>query len=177
MSVTANNAVSGVPAASDDQYIVGNASGTALEINPGDWCVWSGQYIIASHTGIAYNKVSGAGMALTRNPAYDWAGRQVVNSAVVLATRGVFRVSAHFSGNPKMGVLAFPALTGSAVNAPSGQTGVGSLWQTANPTQISANPTGAPNLAVGQVVGWFNSGPAGTGQMDIRVWPVRADYY
>lgn len=177
MSVTAPNANSGIPAVSDDMYILGHASGTALEVNPGDWCVWSGNYIIASHTGIASNKVSGAGVALTRNPAYDWAGRAIVNSGVVLATHGVFRVSAHFSGFPKYGVLAFPSLTGSAVNGPSGLTGVGALWQTAVPTQISANPTGAPNLAVAQVIGWFNSGPAGTGQMDIRVWPVRADYF
>ena len=177
MSVTAPNAASAILTTEDDMYIVLPASGTATEINPGDYVSFSGQYIHATHTGFAWTKASGVGIALTRNPAYDWAGRPVVNSAVVVATRGTFRVSAHFSGQPLLGANAFPAQTGSAVNAASGQTGLGAVWQTAIPVNVSGATAVAPSRGVGQVIGWTNSGPAGTGQMDIRVWPRNSDYY
>lgn len=176
MTITANGINSGIPVA-DDQYIVGNASGTALEINPGDYVSWSGQYLIATHDGVAFFKASGVGIAMDRNPAYDWAGRQVVNSALLVATRGVFRVSASFSGNPLLGVNAFPDMTGSAVNAPSGVTGLGAVWGTGAPVNVSGATAAAPPKGVAQVIGWYNSGPAGTGQMDIRVWPRTSDYY
>jgi len=183
MSVTGKGAISG--AWTDNHYVVVNASGVALEINPGDYVAFSGQHAIAVNTGIASWKVSGGGIALDRNPAYDWAGRQVGKSALLVATRGLFRVSANFSGQPLMGLLAGPVTTGSAVGAPSGVTGVGATWNTATPVacsslaasgRASANPD--PTVpAVAQVVGWYNSGPAGTGQLDISLWPRNADYY
>lgn len=176
MAVTAPNAVSGIPV-SDSMYVIAPASGTASAINPGDWVVWSGNYIIAESANHAYGKASGVGIALTRNPAYDWAGRMVINSGVVVARRGTFRVSASFSGNPLKGVLAGPVATGSGVNAPSGQTGLGATWNTATPVSVSGGTAAAPVYGVAQVVGWFNSGPAGTGQMDVVLWDRNADYY
>lgn len=184
MAVTASGIHSAVPV-SEGMYLALPASGTALEINPGDYVAWSANYIIAVNTGVASWKTSGVGIALTRNPAYDWAGRLVINSAVIVATRGVFRVSANFSGKPLYGVLAGPTTTGSGVNAASGVTGIGSIWNTATPVacsslaasgRASANPD-PPVPGVAQVVGWYNSGPAGTGQLDIWLWPKNADYY
>ncbi len=177
MAVTAPNAISGIPAVPDSQYVVLPASGTATVINPGDLLKFSGNYIIAASGNAAGNKASAAGYALTRNPAYDWAGREVINSAVVVARYGTFRVSASFSGQPALGVLAGPVTTGSGVNAPSGQTGVGATWNTAVPVSVSGGTAAAPVFGYGQVVNWFNSGPAGTGQMDVVVWDRNADYY
>ena len=176
MSVTAPNINSGIPV-SDGMYVVGNASGTALEVNPGDWVAFSGQYIIAAPDGVASWKASGVGIAMTRNPHYDSHGRIIVNTAVVIARRGGFRVSAAFSGQPLLGVLAFCDVTGSGVNAPTGLTGLGAVWNTASPVTVSGGTAAAPVKGVAQVVGWYNSGPAGTGQLDIVVWDRNADYY
>ena len=176
MTVTAGVAQAGIPLYSDDMYVAVNASGTALIINPGDYVLLSAFGGQAAAIGSAAAKASGLGIALDRNPAFDAAGRQVVNSALLVATRGIFRVSASFSGHPLHGVLAYSDATGSAVNAASGVTGVGATWNTAAPSNISANPTGAPNLGVAQVVGW-TTGAGGTGQLDIRLWPRNADYY
>lgn len=178
MTVSALPAVYSTPKVGDDQYVVGNANAVANVINPGDWVILSGSGIAAAEDAQAYFKASGLGMAMDRNPAYDWAGRQVVNSALLVATRGVFRVSAGFSGKVLNGVLAYPITTGSAVNAPTGLTGVAATWQTAAPVRISANPTGAPSLGVVQVLASYPElGPAGTGQMDILLRSHLADYY
>lgn len=176
MAITAPNALSAIPV-SDDTYITGHGGTTALIINPGDWCAYSGSAVIACSTALSYWKISGAGIAMDRNPAIDRFGNQVVNSGVVIATHGVFRVSAAFSGQPMLGVLAGPDTTGSAVNAPTGLTGLGGVWETATPVSVSGGTGAAPVPAVAQVIGWYNSGPAGTGQLDIRVWPRNADYY
>lgn len=177
MAVTAPDAVSGIPVIADSQYVTIPASGTAHVINPGDMVKYSGQYIIAASANAAGNKASAAGIALTRNPAYDWAGRQVINSGVVVARYGQFRVSASFSGQPNLGLLAGPTNTGSGVNAPSGQTGLGAVWNTATPVSVSGGTAAAPVFAISQVINWYNSGPAGTGQMDVVVWDRNADYY
>lgn len=212
MSVTALNIHSGIPV-SDGMYILGNGSGTALIINPGDYVAFSGQYVVAAEDALSYWKNSGVGIALDRNPKYDEYGSQIINTAVLIARRGVFRVSANFSGQPNLGVLAYPMTTGSAVNAPTGLTGVGALWGTATPARhtpqqitydykdlasaisayvagtatgsallpgsglLSANAVSAQVSAVAQVIGWYNSGPAGTGQMDIVLWDRNADLY
>lgn len=176
MSVTAPNALKAVPVA-DSRYVTVHASGTGLEVNPGDYVSFSGQYGIASHDGVAYYKASGVGIALDRNPAYDWAGRPVVNSALLVDRGGTHRVSASFSGQPNLGVLAFPDMTGSGVNAPSGQTGLGTVWNTGLPVLGSANPTGAPPKGVAQVVAWYAAGNGGTGELDIVLWDRNADYY
>lgn len=176
MTVSATNAISGIPT-HEDIFLTVDASGTALEINPGDFVSYSGQHAIASHDGIAFYKASGIGIALERNPAFDWAGRQVVNSALLVCTEGQYRVSANFSGQVALGVLAFPDFTGSAVNAPSGVTGLGAVWNTALPVSVSGGTAAAPVDGVAVVIRWFNSGPAGTGQMDIRQFNRNADYF
>lgn len=178
MAVTAANAVSAIPVNADDSYVVGNACSTTNVINPGDWVVWSGTGIAAAEDAQAYMKSSGAGVAMDRNPAKDWAGRDVVNSALLIARHPIMRVTAAFSGQALNGVHVYPATTGSAVQAASGVTGAAATWQTAAPVRISANPTGAPSLAVGQLIACYPAlGPAGTGQLDIVIWPPRADYY
>lgn len=178
MAVTAPSVTKGIPIYDQHPYTEADASGTALEINPGDWVCWSGQYIIAAHDGVASWKASGVGIALERNPVYDPAGRQLVNSALLVHRGGAtHRVSANFSGQPLMGVLAYPDMTGSGVNAPSGATGLGAVWNTASPVTVSGATAAAPVKGVAQVVGWENTGPGGTGQLDIYVWDRNADYY
>jgi hypothetical protein len=80
----------------------------------------------------------GCGHRLHAQSCKDWAGRLVINSAVIVATRGTFAVSAAFSGKPLFGVLAGPVMTGSGVMAASGVTGLGSTWNTAAPVAVSA---------------------------------------
>lgn len=178
MTVSAQGAISAVPV-TDDMYVVANANATTNIINPGDWVVLSGSGIAAAEDAQAYFKASGLGIALDRNPATDWAGRSIVNSALLIATRGVFRVSASFSGRPLLGVLAYPVTTGSAVNAPTGLTGVASTWNTAAPVSLSgAGATGAPSLGLAQVIASYpQNGLAGTGQLDILLRSHLADYY
>jgi len=177
MSVSGSNAISAI-LVSDDLYLNLNASGTALEVNPGDYVSFSGNYIVAANTGVAGWKASGVGIALDRNPVNDWAGRQIVNSALLVATHGIFRVSACFSGYPLYGTIVSPVTTGSGVNAPSGATGVGATWNTGAPLLLSGvTAAAAAQNGIAQVVGWYNSGPAGTGQLDIRLWPRNADYF
>ena len=177
MTVTAAAADYSIPAVSDDMYVVVNPSGTALVVNPGDWVSFSAQWAHATHDGIAWFKASGAGIALDRNPAYDAAGRVVVNSALIVATRGIFVVSASFSGNAALGLGMFPDTTGSAVGGVSGITGAGSTWGTAAPVNISGATAAAPSLAVAQLIRNKGNANAGTAQYEIRLWPPRADYY
>ena len=120
MTVTAKNAEAAVPLYFDDRFVAGHPSGTGLVINPGDWVAFSGQYIIASEDADAFWKASGLGIALEANPTYDDAGRIQINSALMVLTRGVARVSAAFSGQVNLGVIARPATTGSGLTAPSG---------------------------------------------------------
>lgn len=176
MAVAASAIFASTPA-QEGMYLPLPASGTAHEINPGDYVSWSGNYIIATHTGIAYWKASGVGIACTRNPARDWAGRLVINSAVIVATRGTFAVSAAFSGKPLFGVLAGPVMTGSGVMAASGVTGLGSTWNTAAPVAVSGGTAEAPVPAVATVFEFSDTGPGGTGQLGIWLWPRNADYY
>lgn len=177
MTVSAQQAALAAPF-SDDLYVVGNANATTNVINPGDWVVLSGSGIAAAEDAQAWMKASGLGIAMDKNPATDPAGRAVVNSALLVCTRGQFRVSAGFSGKVLNGVLAYPITTGSGVQSPTGLTGVASTWQTAAPVRISANPTGAPSLGVAQVLASYPElGPAGTGQMDILLRSTLPDYY
>lgn len=177
MTVTAQDALSGIPSISDSQFITIHAGATTNIINPGDLVVWRGTGSgIANSGNTSALKSSAIGIALDRNPAVDWAGRSVVNSALLVARFGTFRVSANFSGNPARGVVAYPETTGSGINAGSGQTGIGALWQTAAPSTLSG-ATGGTNFGLGVVINWYNSGPAGTGQMDVVVWDRNAEYY
>jgi hypothetical protein len=177
MTVSAGAATFGTPV-SDDQYVVGNACATNNTINPGDWVVWSGTGIAAAEDAQAYYKASGAGIAMDRNPAVDNAGRSVVNSGLLIATRGVFRVSGNHSGQILNGVLAYPMTTGSAVNAATGLTGVSSKWGTGLPAAGSGATAVAFVSGVAQVIAAYPSlGAGGTGQWDIRLWSRNADYY
>lgn len=176
MTVSAKAGVSGIPV-KDNQYVVGHGGTTALVVNPGDYVAYSGSAVVAAPTALSYWKVSGVGIALDRNPAYDNAGRAVVNSGILIARRGIFRVSAAHSGQPNLGVIAAMKTSGSGVNAASGVTGVGATWITATPGFVSGGTAQAAILGVAQVVGWHNSGPAGTGQLDISLWDRNADYY
>jgi hypothetical protein len=177
MTVSAANAIYGIPVA-DDQYVVGNSNATTNIINPGDWVVLSGSGIAAAEDAQAWMKASGLGIAMDRNPATDNAGRSVVNSALLVATRGQFRVSASFSGKVLVGNLAYPVTTGSAVNGASGVTDVAATWNTAAPRSISANPTGVPSLGLAQVIASYPElGAAGTGQMDILLRSNLPDYF
>lgn len=178
MTVSANLAAFNVPMVADDTYVVGNANATTNVINPGDWVVWSGSGVAAAEDAQAYYKASGAGVAMDKNPTTDWAGRTVVNSALLIATKGLFLVSASFSGRPLLGVLAYPVTTGSGVNASTGVTGVAATWNTGNPVAISGGTSVAFVSGVAQVIASYpQSGLAGTGQLLIKVWPRNADIY
>ena len=178
MTVTASNAINSNPMVADDTYVVGNANATANIINPGDWVVWSGSGVAAAEDAQAWYKVSAAGMAMDRNPAIDPAGRPVVNSALLIATRGVYLVSASFSGRPLLGVHAYPVTTGSGVNVATGVTGVSSTWNTAVPLAISANPTGGSPSGVAQVIASYpSSGLGGTGQLLIKLNPLPQSWF
>lgn len=171
MAVSAKNAVYDVPMQFNFSVDHGSASN---KINVGDWLKYSGQAVEGTAIGAA--SPSGAGVALQANPTYDQAGRIVTASALLFAREGVFRVSAAFSGAIPLGTPVYPTTTGSGVHAPTGLTGIGATWQTAAPTLVSG--TAAPSLAVGRVVGWYNTGPAGTGQMDVLItYPFNAAGY
>lgn len=176
MSVTALSGVAGVPYRSDVSILTASATGT---INPGDWLAYSGQFVISQFSGgapgTAYWKASGAGIALESNPMIDIAGRNVLNSAMKYATEGMFRVSAAFSGEPTLGLGAYPVSTGSAVGAPTGLTGVGATWQTAQPV-IASGATAGRAAPVATVVGSYNFANGGTGQLDIVLRGLQPDY-
>lgn len=178
MTVTAKGAMSAVPVA-DSQYITVNAGTTALQVHPGDYLAFSGTAVIAANTGVAYWLASGVGVAMDSNPAYDWAGRAVVNSALLVARRGVFQVSAQFSGVALNGLVAFPATTGSG-SFVSGASGVAAAWATALPLSVSgATAIGAGTGAVAQVIASQPAvgGTAGAGQMTIVLWDRNAAWY
>ena len=71
MTVTASAIGRALPSHEDDMYIVGHGIATTNVINPGDWVAFSGTGVIASEDADATYKVSGAGIALDRNPATD----------------------------------------------------------------------------------------------------------
>lgn len=176
MSVTALSGVPGVPFRNDVTILTASATGT---INPGDWLCYSGQFVIAQFSGAApgtaYWKASGAGVALDSNPMIDWRGRSVLNSAMKYMREGMLRVSAAFSGEPPLGLGAYPVSTGSAVGNPTGMTGVGATWQTAQPV-IASGATAGRAAPVATVVGSLNFSNAGTGQLDIVLTPLQPDY-
>jgi hypothetical protein len=176
MSVTALSGVPGMPYRTDTTILTASATGT---INQGDWLAYSGQFVLAQFSGAApgtaYWKASGAGIALESNPLIDIAGRQVQNSGMKYLREGMLRVTAAFSGQPTLGLGAYPVTTGSGLAAPTGQTGIGATWQTAQPALISGGTAGRA-APVALVVGSLNFGNAGTGEMDIVLVPLAPDY-
>lgn len=176
MSVTALSGVAGVPFRSDITILTAQATGT---INVGDWLCYSGQFVISQFSGgapgTAYWKASGAGVALESNPMIDVAGRNVINSGMKYLTEGMLRVSAAFSGVPTLGLGVYPVSTGSAVGAPTGVTGVGATWQTAQPV-IASGATAGRAAPVATLVGSHNFSNDGTGQLDIVITRLQPDY-
>jgi hypothetical protein len=169
MPPIAKSALASVPYQEDIKFAQASAFGT---INVGDWLAYSGQYVLATNQGDkAYWKTSGAGVAVDASPTYDQAGRSVANSALLYATDISMYVSAAFSGQPALGVGAYPVSTGSAVNGVTGLTGVGATWQTAQVLTNSAlsGTANGQHTPVATVIGSRNFSNAGTGEMLVRV--------
>lgn len=175
MSTTAQSAVNSVPYQENTKFRQNSATGN---INPGDWLAYSGQYVIPTFSGdTAYWKASGAGISFDANPTYDQAGRTVQNSALLYGSDVTVWVSAAFSGQPTLGVGAYPVSSGSAVGAVTGQTGVGATWQTAQTTFGSAlsGTANAQQAPVATVIGSRNFSNAGTGELLIHLTHLAPD--
>lgn len=173
MSVTAKQAIFDLPQKRDIQVATASATGT---ISVGDWLAYSGQFLVATNSGhTAYWKASGAGVALESNPMLDQRGASVQNSAMKYLTMGILHVSANFSGQPTLGVGAYPDATGSAVGGATGVTGVGATWQTAAPV-VASGATAGRAAPVATVIGSQNFSNGGTGELIIRLMPLQPDY-
>jgi len=168
-------AVSNIPYQADIRYAQASGTGT---INPGDWLAYTGQFVVATNSGeTAYWKTSGAGVAIDSNPTFDQFGNSVQNSAMRILVEGVHHASASFSGEPTLGLGAYPDATGSGVGNPTGNTGVGATWNTAQVRTNSAlsgtaNPQQAP---VATVIGSRNFGNGGTGELILRLVALNPD--
>ena len=174
MSVTAVSARNALPMTVESWMHTASATGL---ISVGDWLLYTGQFVMATNSGHSASwKSSGAGVAMESNPVFDPAGRSIVNSAMKIVNDAILHVSASFSGQPALGVGAYPDATGSAVAGATGQTGVGATWNTAAPVSFSADPTAQPAPApVALVIGSLNFGNAGTGELIIRLMSQGAD--
>jgi len=176
MSVTAISGVPAIPWKSDISIITAQATGT---INAGDWVFYSGHRVLAGYAGLAstaYDKASGAGVALEGSPVYDQFGNTAINTGLRILTQGILRVSGAQSGSGTLGLLAYPTTSGSGVAAPTGVTGVGAVWTAIAPVLISSNPTGQAAAARGKIVG-VNMAGGQTGQLDILIMPVGLNGY
>jgi len=176
MSVTAISATPALPYKTDISIITAQATGT---INAGDWVFYSGHRVLAGYAGLgstAYDKASGAGIALESNPVYDRHGNQALNTGMKILTQGVVRVSGAQSGSATLGLLAYPASTGSGVAAPTGKTGLGATWTAVAPVAISSNPTGQICPARGKIIG-VNMAGGQTAQLDVLITPVGLNGY
>ena len=175
MSVSAKSAVENVPVQYDITFATASATGT---VNVGDWLAYSGQHVIPTNSGDEdYWKTSGAGVALEANPRYDRFGNTAENSGMMILVEGLLKVSANFSGQPALGLGAYPDATGSGVAAPTGETGVGATWQTAQ-VQTNSALSGTANgqqAAVATVIGSDNFSNAGTGEMWLRLMALPPD--
>ncbi len=174
MSVTATTAQHDLPFYTDISYTTASATGT---INPGDWLAYSGQYVFPTNSGhSAYWKTSGAGVAVDSNPVYTQAGRTAINSGMLILVEGVLHVSASFSGVPALGLGAYPDATGSGVAAPTGATGVGATWNTAEVLHGSAlsGTANGQQPAVATVIGHTNHSNQ-TGELFVRVMALAPD--
>lgn len=162
----------GLPVTEDILFGVTPVTGN---VNPGDFLVFSGHFAVPTAVAAANAaacRASACGWALESNPVYDSFGNPKQNTAMPYLRMGPQRVSAQHnitaSANVLLGQHVFPSTTGSGVNAPTGLTGVAAQWLTATPTQISANPTGAPALAFGRIIGLAKVGSgSGNSQIDI----------
>lgn len=155
----------------DDAVIYGNPSGTASEINKGDWVMASGHYVTAGTTADAYYLQSGLGIALGNNPTYDILGNVQIQTALPIGTRGIFRVSgiSAVSGSALVGGWVMPGATGSGLQGSNtGQTGMAAQWMTA-PVLNPSGFTGLGNSGVARIVNIVSIGS--TAQWDIQIFP------
>jgi hypothetical protein len=172
---TPQSAVPALPYKTDISLATAHYTGT---VNVGDWLAYSGQFVFATNSGhSAYWKTSGAGVALESNPMYDQFGNSVLNSGGKILVEGILRVSASFSGVPALGLGIYPDATGSGVGAPTGLTGLGATWNTAQ-VRFNSALSGTANAqvpGVATVIGSHNFSNAGTGQVDIRLVALAPD--
>lgn len=165
------------PLVNDTTFVTGHATGT---VNVGDYLIYSGLNVVPTAMGtVGQVKASGVGIALEANPLYDSFGNEVQNTALLIGTQGVYRVSAYHnitaSAEINLGTPLYPATTGSGVGAPTGLTGVGAQWGTAVKVANSANAIGS---GVATVVGLHSLGAAsGATQLDMMLVPARPDVY
>jgi len=174
-AVVGVTALSNIPFQTEISFAQASATGI---INPGDWLAYTGQMVEPSNSGERASwKASGAGVALDPNPVSDRYGNSVQNSALRILVEGVMHVSASFSGQPLLGLGAYPDATGSGVYAATGATGVGATWNTAAPSHGSAlaGTAAAQQAPVATVIGSENFSNAGTGELIIRLMALPAD--
>lgn len=175
---TVPSAVPNIPSQDDIRYAQASATGT---INPGDWLAYSGQFVIAqfsgANPGTAYWKTSGAGVAIDSNPMYDQFGNSVLNSAMRILVEGTLWVTGAASGVQPLGRGVYPVSTGSGVGAPTGKSGIGATWQTAQVVTNSAlSGTASPQAApVATLIGGRNFSNGGTGEWLIRLMALAPD--
>jgi len=156
----------------DDKIIYGNASGTALEVNKGDWVMASGHHVIAATTADTnIYVVSGLGIALANNPTYDVLGNARVVTALPIATRGIFRVSgiSAVSASALIGSWVMPGATASGIIGQTGATGMAGRWQTATIADASGFTGGHYGSGVARIVNVVKIGS--TAQWDIEIRP------
>lgn len=164
---------------SDDATVVGSASGVA-SANRGDWVAASAFWFAGANSGFiaspAY-KASGVGIALDNSPWYDELGVARSQTALAVATRGIFRVTGSSGASGEFPVMSpvYPRTTASGILGQSGATGIAAIWGTAPMQGISANPTGAVASGVGRLLKVISEGA--TGQWDVWITPSRPDYF
>lgn len=174
MATTATNAIL-APILYGDDVVPVSASGVGgVTATRGDWIIASAQWGIPATPatiGSPAFKVSALGVALENNPTFDSLGRAINNTAFLVQTRGVMRVTATASGTARtipIGSFAYPGTTSSGIVGQTGATGIGPVWVTAPPQGISANPTGALASGVAQVLAHPVGGDSAVGQIDVR---------
>ena len=164
---------------SDDSVIYGSASGGAITTR-GDYVAASGYWVGGANTGWIGTPAfatSGMGIALDNNPWYDELGSARSQSALPIATRGIFRVTAMSGASAEFPVMTpvVPRLTASGIVGQTGATGISGIWGTAPMQGISANPTGAIASGVARLLKVISDGS--TGQWDIWEFPIPPKYF
>lgn len=173
------------PAVEDIQFGTANPVGT---VNVGDYLVFSGHNVVPTALAAgnaAAVRASGAGIALEASPRYDRYGATAVNTGLLYGRQGRFRVSAYNNINASAGVTlgaaAYPATTGSGVNAPTGLTGLGAQWATAARVLASGATAGAALglatvVGLTKIAGGYGATGSGVAQLDILLLPPNPAY-
>lgn len=168
----------------DDAVVEVNPRTTTNIITKGDFVIASGSAVIAANTAQKATglRASGIGIALANNPTYDTFGSTIVNTALPVATRGVFRVSAASAsalGDWPVGTPVVPQTTSSGIVGQTGKTGVGPIWGTAAVVVDTTTWSAARAYfsGVAKVVKMVSVGDEGVGQADIQLFPQGAHGY